>query len=272
MTRTQPPVISVIDRVPDEVLHEIFLRVAAVRRKYGDHSSRRPGRHPLLPVVQVCRRFNTVASPLLVRDLHLRPTDESGAQSVLHLLKHPHLRPQVKSLTLDEREYKIHGFRALSPQALARQHDARTRWVPVHRWPEGFCSVAELEQLAQSAEEAYPELARWAHEDEDGSWAGGIRQRSPRAVAALVVAWATGLRELNLMTDFSTPREPGLWMLRLVKMLVGVLGAGVRRTPPPDVLTKLRCVSLISRTYSSRPFSSGHCTNAWYSIHCGVEV
>lgn len=252
MTRTQPPATSIIDRVPDEVLHDMFLHVAAVPPFFP-----RSGPHPLLPVVQVSRRFNTVASPILVRDLHLRPTDESGAQSVLHLLKHPHLRPQVKSLAMDERAYKVRAFRILSPQALARQDDVHAQWEPEDRWPKSFCSAAESEQLARSAEETYPALACWAHEDEEYAWAGEIRLRSPRAVAALAVAWATGLRELELITDAWTPDEPGLWMLRLVKMLAGVLsplGAGGRGTPPPDVLTKLRCVSLIHRAYS--PVSS----------------
>lgn len=255
MTSTQPPAISIVDRVPDEVLHDIFLHVAAVREELGDRSFPRPVPHPLLPVAQVSRRFNAVATPLLTRDLHLRPSGESCAQSVLHLLKHPHLRAQVKSLTLDEREYKVHTFRTLSPEALARQDDVHAQWVPDDRWPESFCSAAESEQLGQSAEEAYPELARWAHEAEDYSWAGGIRRRSPRAVAALVVAWATGLRELDLIRDDWTPGHPGLWMFRLVKMRVGVLsplGAGSGDTPPPGVLAKLRCVSLINRTYSSR--------------------
>ncbi|KAL2279901.1 hypothetical protein FJTKL_13053 [Diaporthe vaccinii] len=250
MTQTQPQAITTLETVPDEVLHEIFLHVATRYSRYDEHSFLLCGPHPLLPVVQVNRRFNTVASPLLVRDWHLRPADESGAKFVLHLLKHPELGSLVKSLALDERLLGSPG-----PDGRTRQEDnSRSPRAPGDRWPQTSCSTVELEQLAQSAEENYPTLASQVHDGEENSWAGQIRQRCPRAIAALALAWATGLQELNLMVDEWTPGEPGLWMMRLVRMAVGLLsqpGVEGRGLPPPDVFTKLRCVSLGLCMYTS---------------------
>lgn len=243
MTHTQLQAITTLETVPDEVLHEIFLHVATGHSGHDEHSFPISGPHPLLPVVQVNRRFNTVASPLLVRDWHLRLSDESGAKFVLHLLKHPELRSQVKSLALYERLLRSPG-----PDGRARQEDnSRSPRAPGDRWPQNSCSTVELEQLAQSAEETWPTLAFRVHDDEEFSWADQIRQRSPRAIAALALAWATGLQELNLMVDDWTPGEPGLWMMRLVKMAVGVLpplGVEGHGLPLPDVFTKLDRVSL----------------------------
>lgn len=230
MTQAQPPA---IERIPVEVLHEIFMLVAAATPGYDEHSFPVSGPHPLLPVVQVNRRFNTVASPLLVRNWRLRPADESGAKFVLHLLKHPHLRSQIKSLAVDERAQPGH-------------HDHATREMG-DRWPQSFCSAAELEQLAQSAEETYPALARWFYHGDEPSWADQIRQMAPRAIAALVLAWATGLEALHLLVDARTLTQPGPWTSRLVKMVVGVLsplGCEDRGLPLPDVFARLRCVSL----------------------------
>lgn len=193
----------------------------------------------LLPVVQVNKRFNAVATPLLVRDWHLRPADESGAKFVLHLLKHPQLRSRVKSLTIDER-----GFRKRIP----------IQYATDYRWPQSLCSTAELEQLATSAEETCPMLACWVDEHEEASWSGQVRQRRPNAIAALALAWATGLQELDLMVDdWTVSGGPGSWICRLVQMAVGVLpplGVEGRDLPLPDVSTKLRCVSLSKRMYT----------------------
>lgn len=237
MTQAQPPA---IERIPNEVFHEIFLLVAAATPGYDEHSFPVSSPHPLLPVVQVNRRFNTVASPLLVRNWRLRPEDESGVRFVLHLLKQPNLRSQIKSLAVDER-------------AQPGYHDHAPR-VPGDRWPLSFCSAAQLEQLAQSAEETYPALARWFCHGQEPSWAGQIRQMSPRAIAALALAWATGLEALHLLVDAWTPTEPGPWISRLVKMVVGVLtplGDEDRGLPLSDVFAKLRCVSLGYCTYPS---------------------
>lgn len=237
MTQAQPPA---IERIPHEVLHEIFILVAAATPGYDEHSFPICGPHPLLPVVQVNRRFNTVASPLLVCNWRLRPADESGARFVLHLLKQPHLRTRIKSLAVDE-----------CAQPGSHDHDPR---APGDRWSRTFCSAAELEQLAQSAEETYPALARWFCHGEELSWADQIRQMAPRAIAALALAWATGLEALHLLLDAWTPIEPDPWASRLVKMVVGVLsplGAEDRGLPLPDVFAKLRCVSLGYCTYTS---------------------
>lgn len=251
MTQVQPQVIATLETVPNEVLHEIFLHVAAGHIGHDGFSFPISVPHPLLPVAQVNRRFNTVASPLLVRNWHLRPADESGAKFVLHLLKHPDLRSQVKSLDLFEREFRPPArFRT----EIQTYHN-RAPGAPGDRWPESFCSTAELERLAQSAETTCPRLACWVHEDEEHSWADQIRQGLPRAIAALALAWATELQELHLMVDEGTPAEPGLWMMRLVKMAVGVLsplGGEGPGLPPPSVFTKLRFVSLgQSSTYTS---------------------
>lgn len=249
MTKIQPRAITTLGTVPDEVLHEIFLHVATGHPGHDEHSFPIAGPHPLLPVVQVNRRFNTVASPLLVRDWHLRLADESGAKFVLHLLKHPELRSQVKSLALYERL-----LRSPAPDGRARQEDNSRSRAPGDRWPQNSCSTVELEQLAQSAEENYPTLASQVHDGEENSWAGQIRQGCPRAIAALALAWATGLQELNLMVDDWTPGEPRLWMMRLVKMVVGVLpplGVEGHGLPLPDVFTKLDRVSLGHCTYTS---------------------
>lgn len=237
MTQARPPA---IERIPNEVFHEIFMLVAAATPVYDEHSFPVSGPHPLLPVVQVNKRFNTVASPLLVRNWRLRPADESGARFVLHLLKQPHLRSQIKSLAVDERAQP--GYHDHAPRA------------PGDRWPQSFCSPAEFEQLAQSAEETYPALARWFCHGEEPSWGDEIRQMAPRAIAALVLAWATGLEALHLLVDAWTPTEPGPWISRLVKMVVGVLsplGDEDRGPPIPDVFAKLRCVSLGYCAYTS---------------------
>lgn len=263
MTQDQPQAVATLERVPDEVLHEIFLHVATVCSRHDEHSSPTSGPHPLLPVVQVNRRFNTVASPLLVRNWHLRPA-ESGAKFVLHLLKHPDLRSQVKSLALlDE------SFCSPAPYGRSRWADAnRSPRLPHDRWPQAFCSTGEMEQLARSAEEAYPTLALRVHAGEENSWAGQIRQRSHRAIAALVLAWATGLQELELMlVDTFNPEVPDLWTLQLAGTAVGVLsplGVQGRGLPPPDVFTKLRCVSLGHCTYTSVLSSSCQQIIAWH--------
>lgn len=249
-TQVQPQAITTLETVPNEVLHEIFLHVAPRYVGYDGFSFPLSGPDPLLPVAQVNRRFNTVASPLLVRDWYLRAADESGARFVLHLLKHPDLRSQVKLLALLEREFRPPA----QGRTLIETYVNRAPGAPGDRWPESFCSTAELERLAQSAETTCPKLACWVHEDEEHSWADQIRQGLPRAIAALALAWATELQELHLMVDKGTPAEPGLWMMRLVKMAVSVLsppGGEGRGLPPPGVFTKLRFVSLGQRTYTS---------------------
>ncbi|KAG6355927.1 hypothetical protein INS49_015311 [Diaporthe citri] len=240
----QPRAITILETVPDEVLREMFLNVAAGYPGYDEHSFPVFGPHPLLPVVQVNRRFNTVANPLLVRNWQLSPAEKSGAKFVLHLLKHPDLRSQVRSLAL----YEASSWSQAPDGRARREDDNRTPRAPHDRWPQTFCSTVEMEQLAQSAEETYPTLSSRVHDGEEDSWAGQIRQRSPCAIAALVLAWATGLQELDLMVDAWTEGDPGLWMMRLVRIAVGVqspLGVDGRGLPrAPDVFTKLRCVSL----------------------------
>lgn len=236
-----------IERIPNEVFHEIFMLVAAATPGYDEHSFPVSGPHPLLPVVQVSKRFNTIASPLLVCNWRLRPADENGAKFVLHLLKQPHLRSQIKALAVDERAQP--GYHDHAPRA------------PGDRWPRSFCSAAELEQLARSAEETYLALARWFCRGEKPS----IGQMDPRAIAALALAWATGLEALHLLVDAWTPTEPDPWTIRLVKMVVGVLsplGDEDRGLPLPDVFAKLRCVSLGYCAYTSILCSSKTHRNA----------
>lgn len=257
MTQIQPRAVTILETVPDEILHDIFLHVATEHPRRNKDNLPISGPHPLLPVVQVNRRFNTVASPLLVRNWHLRSADQSGAKSVLHLLKHPELRSQVKSLALYEESFDEEAL-AYALTGRARHRDnSRARRASRDRWPQTFCSTVELEQLAQSAEETYPALSSWAHDGEEHSWADEIRQRSSHAIAALALAWATELQELELMVGTYTPEVPDLWTLRLVGMIVGLLsplGAQGRSLPPPVLFTKLRCVTLGHCTYTFPSF------------------
>ncbi|KAJ0116993.1 hypothetical protein J7T55_003408 [Diaporthe amygdali] len=236
MTQAQLHATSPFERAPDEVLNEIFMHIATEYPENSDCGllTWPYGPHPLLPVVQVNKRFNAVASPLLVLNWRLRPTDRNGAKFVLHLLKHPYLRSQVKSLALNVLSFE----RALQGDDPA---------PPYNRWPQSYCSTEEVELLVQSAERIYPPLADWRGDDVGLSWTGQIAQRSPGAIAALAVAWATELSTLDLTLDFWASGEPDPWLIRLVKMVVGVLSApeGLDRDlPSPAMFTKLRCVSL----------------------------
>lgn len=248
MTHPQPQATSPFEGVPDEVLHDILMHIATdypVREglfKYGPH--------PLLPVAQVNRRFNAVASPLLVRKWHLTTTGQSGAKFVLHLLKHHHLRSQVKSLALDVRMFDN------EPVPREPTHD-----VLDNCWFRSHISPAEVEQLVESAQEACPPLARLRYHDPGISWTDQIGQRSTGAISALVLAWATELQELDLllkMGSSESPEYPDPWLIRLVKLAVGSLhsiGVQDHGLPPPALFEKLRSVTLVHCTYASISFS-----------------
>jgi hypothetical protein len=146
MTHPQPQEISTLDKVPDEILNEIFTYIAIDSPFRDECGVLGYGTHPLLPVVQVNKRFNAVASPLMVRKCRLALTDQTsvGAGFVLHLLRKPHLRSQVKSLALDVLSFDPAWFDDGTPAARG------------NRWPRSFIPTAECEQLIESAEKACP--------------------------------------------------------------------------------------------------------------------
>ena len=211
------------------------------------------GPHPLLPLVQVNRRFNAVANPLLVRKWHLTTTltGRSGPKFVLHLLKHHHLRSQVKFLALD--------VRLFDPMPRELIHDMRDySWLRIHT------STVEVEQLVESAEKTCPALARLRFYDPRISWTDQIGQRSTGAISALVLAWATELQELDLtfsMGSSDSSEYPDPWLILLVKLAVGMLpspGVQGHEPTPPALFEKLRCVTLVHCTFASISFSVGY--------------
>lgn len=233
MTHPQPQEISTLDSVPDEILNEIFTHIvkeSPFRDECGLHVY---SSHPLLPVVQVNRRFNALASPLMVRKWRLRFTDHSIASDagfVLHLLKQPHLRSQIRSLALNVPDTDYASF------------------------DDSHIPTVEVEQLVESAEKACPSLAGIQYQDGMVSWSGQIGDRSPGAICALVGAWATELQELDLTLPFDydvDPWKPDPWLIQLVKLTTEVLtphwGEG-HDLPPPAMFTKLRCVTLAAGT------------------------
>lgn len=243
MADPQPQAIPAVEKVPDEIWHNIFMHVALDRPQRDERGFPTDGPHPLLPVVQANKRFNAVAGPLLVTNWHLTPFRESGAKFALHLLEHPHLRSRVKSLGLS-----VLTFSPARPEALR----ASLR----NRWPSGFIPAAEAEQLVESAEKTCPPLAELEFGDWEVNWTDQIGKRSPDAISALVLAWATELQELDLTWDDDSDDMcgPYPWLIRLVKLAVGVLSPSVGQghgLPRPALFQNLHSVTLWRCTYAS---------------------
>lgn len=239
MRRSQPQNISTFDSVPDEILNEIFKYVAGDLPFFDGRHEVPYLPHPLLPVVQVNRRFNALASALMVRKWRVELNDISLANEaafVLYLLKQPHLRSQVRSLAL-----YILSFDAPS-------------------FDDSDMPTVEVGQLVESAEKACGPLAGMRYDHGEVSWCGQIGLRSPSAISGLLLAWATELRELDLTFHEFDPAmvqdvdegRPDPWPFVLVKLAAGVLsprwGTG-HDLPPPAMFTKLRCVTLRHGTY-----------------------
>lgn len=243
MADPQTQAISAVEKVPDEIWYDIFMHVALDHPQRDERGFPTDGPHPLLPVAQANKRFNAVAGPLLVTKWHLTPTRESGAKFARHLLKHPHLRSRVKSLGLS-----VLTFTPTRPQA--RRASLRNRWPP------SFIPTAEAEQLVESAEKTCPPLAELESGDWKINWTDQIGKRSPDAISALVLAWVIELQELDLTWDDDSEDTcgPDPWLIRLVKLAVGVLSPSVGQVPdlqPPTMFQNLHSVTLWRCTYAS---------------------
>lgn len=244
MTHPQPQTTSVLEEVPDEIWHGIFMHLALDHPQLDGPDFPTDGPHPLLPVVQVSKRFNTIASPLLVAKWHPKPTRPSGAKFVLHLLKHPQLRSRVKHLTMD-----VIAFSAARPKG--------KRASLYNRWPSTFITAAEVEQLVESAEKTCPPLAQLGYDDGKISWTDQIGKRSPDAISALLLAWVTELEELELTFDHDFEEcGPDPWLVRPLKLAVGVLfppppAVQDNILQPPAMFQKLHCVTVWRCTYAS---------------------
>lgn len=238
MTHPQPQEISILDSVPDEILKEIFTHIVMGSPFREEYDSPEYISHPLLPVVQVNRRFNAIASPLMVRKWRLRFTDQSIASDagfVLHLLKQPHLRSQIRSLALNVLDFDAEWF------------------------DDSHIPTVEVQQLVESAERACPPLTGMRYQHGRVSWLSDIGSRSPGAICALVVIWATELQELDLTLDNTgniDEWEPDPWLIRLVKLTAEMLSPRWGQDPdlpPPAMFMKLRCVTLRHCTYPISP-------------------
>lgn len=238
MTHPQPHEISTLDSVPDEILNEIFSHIVMETPFRDEWGLPAYSSHPLLPVVQVNRRFNAIASPLMVRKWRLRFTDQSIASDagfVLHLLKRPHLRSQIRSLALDVLDFDAAWF------------------------DDSHIPTVEVEQLVESAEKACPPLAGTGYLNGRVSWLGEIGDRSPGAICALVVAWATELQELDLTLDNTgsiDEWEPDPWLIRLVELTTEIPSPRWDQghdLQSPAMFTKLRCVTLRHCMYPVSP-------------------
>lgn len=226
--------------VPDEILNEILTHIVNDSTFRNECGVLKHGTNPLLPVVLVNRRFNAVASPLMVRKWRMRSTGRgaNGVGFARHLLEQPHRRSQVTSLALDVDSFDEAVFDDGKPT------------VRGNRWPRSFIPKPECEQLAESAEKACPKLAGMRYEDREVSWSDQIALRSPSAISTLVATWATELQELDLTLLFDAIKddwEPGPWLFQLVKLATGVLSPRWNQghdLPPPAVFTKLRSVTL----------------------------
>lgn len=199
---------------------------------YGDKPS------PLLPIVKVNRRFNAIASPLMVRKWHLELKYHVASSTgfVRHLLNKPYLRSQVRSLTL---------FVDFAPV----EFDWNPPSFPKRdRWPSSFLSAVECKWLAKSAKKQCRSLAGLRYKDKTVSWPSQVALRSPTAISTLVVAWARELQELDItLVGDVQDTKPDPWLFQLVKLATGVLPhfyAQVNDRPPPLVFTKLRSVTL----------------------------
>lgn len=245
MTSPSPQRISPLDRVPDEILNEIFDHIA-IDTNFRDECGNLaygPRPSPLLATVQVNRRFNAVASPLMVRKwrLELKYHMAGSTGFVRHLLKQANLRSQVRSLAL---------FVDFAPVEFDWNSQRGTKR---NRWPPSFIPTVECEQLAESAEKACAPLAGLRYKDKQVSWPSEVGLRSPTAISALVVAWATELQELDLtLVGDAHDTRPDPWLFQLVKLATGALSpywTQVHDLLPPAMFTKLRSVTLANCTY-----------------------
>lgn len=179
-TQTMPD----LTHLPDELLAKVLRCLSDTQPK------------SLLEVALVNRRLNNVVTPLLVRrwpastewwNTHIE-------HLALHLLNHPELRKQVRSLGLHNLMTRAQGERKLLQ-------------LPVSR-----------ESLKNLSEAAY---GQWSTSSEPQDWSQQISEGVSDATSALVLSWTTDLRCLSLtVPHFCPQKDEDFVILRWISQVV----------------------------------------------------